>query len=469
MIENLQIMKFGGTSLGDEQCIRRAVEIVGRAARQRPVAVVVSAMSGTTNRLLHAAKQASEGDRQAGELLVDELNAKHGRTAGYLITGTHRLQRFSRETGKILCELEDLCRKTSRLRLLAPEVLDSILGVGERLSARLVAEALSEYGNEAVAIDATELIVTNEVHGNAEPLMELTQENTSSRLYPFFSKKVIPVVTGFIGATRNGRPTTLGRGGSDYSATLMGAALAADEVVIWTDVDGIMTADPRLVPEACTIPRISYQEASEMARFGAKVLHSRTLKPVHRLDIPVFVRNSFAPDKEGTRITGHDRSGKKAARGITSTSPAALITVMDRVSTGKAGRTAGVVAALEKVQVQVLQVFESQSSKEICVVVPSSDRDGALSSLRKSFGQGHVRERTDAALVAVIGQKLRAIPWISNRIVKALEYGGVTVFPGAEWVSDSSFTLLVDSAAMAKAVQTIHDELGLSCREDAEV
>jgi aspartate kinase len=288
-------MKFGGTSVGNAECIRRCAEIVGKSALARPVVVIVSAMSGVTNQLLHAARCASAGEEPAGERLAHFLRAIHGEAAGTLLADRRRRAEYLQEAAAKIDEARSLCRGTALLRELTPKALDAISSIGERLSARLMASVLCELGFAAGALDATELIVTNDAHGRAEPLMELTGERAKARLLPLLSKRVIPVVTGFIGAARDGSLTTLGRGGSDYSATILGAALEAEEIIIWTDVDGVMTADPRLVPQAQTLPQISFQEAAELAFFGAKVLHPKTLRPVSRQGIPVWIRNSFRP------------------------------------------------------------------------------------------------------------------------------------------------------------------------------
>src|SRR5919202_4507728 len=234
MSGNLRVMKFGGTSVGDASRIRAAAEITASAAKRGEVLAVVSAMSGVTNRLV--------------------------------------------EAEQIIKDAATLCQGTAMLRELTPRALDAISSVGERLSARLMAAALEETGVRAEAVEATEVVVTDDEHGQAEPLMDETRARASERLLPLLAGGVVPVVTGFIGATRGGTLTTLGRGGSDYSATILGAALGASEIIIWTDVPGVMTADPRLVREARTIHDISYAEAAELAYFGAKVLHPKTLR-----------------------------------------------------------------------------------------------------------------------------------------------------------------------------------------------
>ena len=296
-------MKFGGTSVGDAACIGRVAQIVKEASREGPIVVVVSAMSGVTNQLIEAAKRAEAGDldQVAAHFRCAAQAARSGPRA--LIRDSEKRKRLTAQLEKIFGEGDRLCKGTALLRELTPRTLDSISSLGERLSAPMVAAALVELGVLSEAVEATELIVTDAYHGGADPIMDRTRERFEARLRPLLESGVIPVVTGFIGATEDGVLTTLGRGGSDYSATILGAALDADEIIIWTDVDGVLTADPRLVPEARTIPEISYREATELAYFGAKVLHPKTLRAVAQAGIPVWIRNSFAPERTGTKIT----------------------------------------------------------------------------------------------------------------------------------------------------------------------
>src|SRR5664279_5472675 len=276
----LRIMKFGGTSVGDATRIRKVIEIIRDAARDSELVVVVSAMSGVTNKLIEAATQSEAGSQDAVELIFEGIRDRHSAVVNTLIHSVAIRSRISRDLRLIREEGERLCQGTALLRELTVRAQDSISSLGERLSAPLVAAALAECRVNSEAVGATQLVVTDDCHGNADPLVGPTRQRCESRLRPILRRGAIPVVTGFIGATAEGALTTLGRGGSDYSATILGSALDADEVIIWTDVDGLMTADPRLVPGSSTIPEISYREAAELAHFGAKVLHPKTLRAV---------------------------------------------------------------------------------------------------------------------------------------------------------------------------------------------
>ena len=300
--EPSQVMKFGGTSVGDAAAIRRVVEIVHASSRASRVVVVVSAMSGVTNQLLEAARQAEAGNRDRVRALWDDLRFRHRTTVNELVRCGPERRRLHLVIEGLFEEGERLCKDTVLFGDLTLRARDAISGLGERMSAPIIAAALNERGVASEAVEATELIRTDSHYGAAEPDMAVTRELCQERLCPLLQEGLVPVVTGFIGATGDGTLTTFGRGGSDYSAAILGAALDADEITVWTDVDGLMTADPRLIPSASTIAHISYREAAELARYGAKVLHPKTLSPVAECGIPVRIRNTFAPQRPGTHI-----------------------------------------------------------------------------------------------------------------------------------------------------------------------
>src|ERR1700683_4241330 len=266
MKKPLRVMKFGGTSVGDASCIGRVAKILKGAAAEGPIVCVVSAMSGVTNRLIDAANLSALAEGKQVDVIFASLRLQHESALASLIHDDARRKRVAVCLAKIFDEGERLCRGPALLHQLPPRPVDALSSLGERLSAPMVAGALSELGTPSESVEATELIVTDSSHGGADPRMDKTRERSEARLRPLLAESIVPVVTGFIGATQDGVLTTLGRGGSDYSATILGAALGAGEVIIWTDVDGVMTADPRLVPEARTIPEISFPGAAGASR-----------------------------------------------------------------------------------------------------------------------------------------------------------------------------------------------------------
>ncbi len=466
---SLRVMKFGGTSVGDAACIGRVAAILQSAAAEGPVVAVVSAMSGVTNRLIAAAHRAEAGESGFIPALVAELRQQHATALSALVSDPARSDQVSTQLDEACTSLERMLQGTALLRELTPRVLDALSGIGEQLSTPLVAGALGELGVRSEAVSATEVIVTDGHHGHAEPLMDLTRERAEERLRPLLSKGIVPVVTGFIGATREGEPTTLGRGGSDYSATILGAALGAAETIIWTDVDGVKTADPRLVSEARTIPQISYTEAAELAYFGAKVLHPNTLRPVTAAGVPVWIRNSFAPEKPGTKITAERTKNGGGVKALTAIRDVTMITVGGPGIVGLLDVLARSFGATAAVRANVLLVSQSSSQNDICFVIPTADVTQTVAALRKAFAReiaehlvDHVSTSADIAIVAVVGENMAGIPGIAGRTFGALGRDGVNIIAIAQGSSEYNISFVVEAKAMQRAVSTLHREFGLA-------
>jgi aspartate kinase len=464
-------MKFGGTSVGDASSMQKVLEIVRAASREGAVVVVVSAMSGVTNKLVDAATQSEAGDRDSVEMIFRELRDRHQAAARALIHSAPVQSRIAREVEEVFQEGERLCQGTALLRELTLRARDSISSLGERLSAPLVAAALTECGVSSQAIEATELIETDACHGSADPKMDPTRQNCETILRPLLQKGIIPVVTGFIGATAEGALTTLGRGGSDYSATILGAALDADEVTIWTDVDGLMTADPRLVPGAATIPEISYREAAELAHFGAKVLHPKTLSAVTQCGIPLWIRNTFAPDRPGTRITPTGPLSDGGVKGLTAISDVALITVGGAGIVGVPdvlGRTFATTAA---VFANVLLISQSSSQNDICLVVASSVAERTLQALRREFALDLAHEKVEhitldstVAVVTVVGKNMRGSA-IVGRTFTALGRENLNIIAIAQGSSECNISFVVSKQDVRAALHSTHQEFQLGALE----
>jgi bifunctional aspartokinase / homoserine dehydrogenase 1 len=471
MNQNLQVMKFGGTSVGNGECISRAADIVARASEEGSVVAVVSAMGGVTNRLMEAAQASAEGDMAAGGNLAETLRRQHQEAIEILIGDGDKRAQLAAELNKIIDAVTGLCRGTALLRELTPRTLDAISSVGERLSARLLASALRELGLNAVAVEATELIVTDNQSGRAGPLLAETRERATARLAPLLAERSVPVVTGFIGATVDGKLTTLGRGGSDYSATILGAVLDAKRIIIWTDVDGVLTADPRLVPEARTLQEISYNEAAELAYFGAKVLHPKTLRPVSEAGIPVWIRNSFFPERDGTKITATGHPTRRGVKAITAMSNVTLITVGGRGIVGLPGVAAKTFTAAASAQANVLLISQSSSGSDICFIIDSGDAPRTVAELRAAFASDlahkeveHIIVNEDIAIVAVVGDRMRGTPGIAGRTFSALGRRRINIIAIAQGSSEYNVSLVVDAGAMGEVVQALHSEFELQRR-----
>ena len=463
----LQVMKFGGTSVGDAGCIARAAKIIAAAARAGKCVAVVSAMSGVTNRLIEAAKTAQSGNAKASLAILDELAAKHESTLASVVQNEAERGKVSLKMQQVFAEGRRFCEGAALLRELSPRTLDTISSLGERLSAPMVAAAVKELGLAGESVEASELIVTDDYHGGADPLMAQTRAKSQARIYPLLEQGIVPIVTGFIGASLDGELTTLGRGGSDYSATILGAALEATEVIIWTDVDGVLTADPRLIREARTVPNISYREAAELAFFGAKVLHPKTLKPVVEAAIPVWIRNSFAPEKRGTEITpkGGRNGGVKA---LTAIRDVALISLGGPGIVGLPDVVGRTFSTIAEVRANVLLISQSSSQNDICFSVSSADAGRTIEALRKEFAQDlkhekveHINVDPNIAIVAVVGENMRGTPGIAGRTFQALGKENVNIIAIAQGSSESNISFVIEETAVKKALEATHREFGL--------
>jgi aspartate kinase len=464
----IKVLKFGGTSVGDAQCFRRAIEIATRAAQETSVVVVVSAMSGVTNRLIAAAQQAARGDETGFRQLAKSLEQGHEAVISELVRDGARQKELFEQIQSITTEMSNICHGVTLLKELTPRAMAAVSCIGERLSARIMAAGLCEQSVPSVGVEATEVIITDTEYNQAEPLMDYVRERANEHLLPLLEQGITPVVTGFMGASADGAITTLGRGGSDYSATILGAALDAGEIIIWTDVDGVLTADPRLVKEARLLSEISYNEAAELAYFGAKVLHPKTLRPVAEAGIPVWIRNSFAPEQSGTCITQTGRPTKAGVRGITAITNVSLITVGGRGIVGVVGTAAKTFAAVAEARANVLLISQASSENDICLIVDSADAERTAAHLRAKFAADlmhhnveHITVDSDVSIVAVVGEKMRGTTGIAGRTFSALGKREINIIAIAQGSSEYNVSFVVEAAAMRDAVNAVHQEFDL--------
>jgi aspartate kinase len=468
MKTRLQVMKFGGTSVGNAECISRAAEIIAKAAGAGRCVAVVSAMSGVTNRLIDAAKTALTGNAAGATSLMDTLCTQHEAALSALVKNAAEREQVRQKMEAVLAEGRRFCEGTALLRELSPRTMDAISSLGERLCAPLVAATVKERGVPSEAVEATDLIVTDDFHGGAEPHMDGTRTRSHARILPLLERGIVPVVTGFLGASTAGELTTLGRGGSDYSATILGAALDADEVIIWTDVEGVLTADPRLVKEAQTIPEISYREAAELAYFGAKVLHPKTLRPVVHAAIPVWIRNSFTPEKAGTKITPEGQIVSGGVKALTAIQDVTLISVGGPGIVGLPDVVGRTFSTTAEVRANVLLISQSSSQNDICFSVSSGDTQRTVEALRKEFAQDLAHEKVEhiavdphIAIVAVVGQNMRGTPGIAGRTFNTLGKHGVNIIAIAQGSSETNISFVIEEKGVVTALQALHREFGL--------
>ncbi len=463
----LIVMKFGGTSVGNAERISSAADLVAECARQAETVVVVSALGGVTDMLIRAASEASSGDRDHWKGARQELARRHREVADRLLSAGEQAAVLPR-LAEQMRYFEELCSGFSLVREVTPRAMDAFSSMGEVMSATLVASALRSKGVDSEAVDATELIVTDDNFGNAAPLMEETAARMRHRLAGLRKRGAVPVITGFRGTTRDGVCTTLGRGGSDYSGTLVGAALEADEVWIWTDVDGVMTADPRLVPEAHILPEISYREAIELSFFGAKVLHPKTILPVMKRKIPVWIKNSFNPSCPGTKIGPAPANGKPGVKAITSVSKADLVTVSGRETLTFPQLAARTFDALSLDSIPTLMVTQSSADNILSFAIHDSDLKRTRAKLEKSFelellhdARAAIEVMQHVAIVVAIGENMKGTPGLAGRAFGALGKHGINIIAIAQGSSELSISFAVKSSDTKEAVKAVHEEFQL--------
>lgn len=463
-MKDLLVMKFGGTSMGSAERIRVAAELVAKERKARPVLVVVSAMSKVTDMLLDTLRHAEAGDQAGLEANLQKLRERHVQTCNDLLPPERREPALA-GIERLLADFERIAGGIRLLGERPPRSVDEALAVGERLAALLMATYLDSSGISAKDVNAAGVIVTDAVFGNANPQMAPTRRKAHERLVPLLKAGVTPIVTGFNGATTDGRPTTLGRGGSDFSASILAAALDAAELWIWTDVDGIMTADPRLVPDAAVLEEVSYNEAAELAYNGAKVLHPRTLAPLVAKQIPVWSKNSFAPEKPGTRIVPRVEVSW-GPRAVTSLANVALISIEPLSPELNVTQAMGrALDALGRVNAEVLALSSSSYRQSLCFLLRKEELERALAALESALSlelaHGYLRPldvNEDVGLLAVVGEGMRGTPGLAGRIFTAISRENINIIAIAQGSSELTISIVVHKDGLEKAVRAVHQE-----------
>jgi aspartate kinase len=462
------VMKFGGSSVATGESIRHVANLIADCAKQGySVIVVVSALDGTTDKLFEAAERAKKGNGEYVQEFRKELLERHLTAAAKAIENKRTRKEVEQMIEKTIDELEKVLTGIGYVGELTPKSKDYVLSFGERLSAPLVWGALRDFKLETQCFSGKEAgIVTDSNFGEASPLMNVTMHQLREKIGPLLDKRIIPVVTGYIAATQDGIVTTLGRGGSDYTATLLGAALAADEVWIWTDVDGIMTADPKIIPSAKMLPELSYQEAAEMAIFGAKAMHPRALEPVIRENIPARIRNVFHPENPGTLIS-NAQTGKPTdvVKAIALIRDVAMINVSGAGMVGAPGSYAKVFDVLGKNSINIMMISTAVSEANISLVIRRSLLGRALSTLEIALlGKGLVGEVTaedDVCVIAVMGANMKGTLGVASRLFTAVARKRINIIMIAQGSSELNISFVVKEKDGEAAVRAIHEEFKL--------
>jgi len=464
-LQKTLVMKFGGTSVGSVEAMAMATDIILRSRADWPhLLVVTSALNGVTNLLLNSAHRSALGDPNAYLPAANELRQRHAKLIQGLVTDPALRAALEGEIEQLILDFSNRCRAIAVLGEATPRALDSIAGLGERLSVRILAAAIECAGIKSVALDATRLIISDNQFQSAHPDLEATTTKSRQVLEPILSQGIVAVVTGFIAATADGIPTTLGRGGSDYSAALLGAALGAEEVWIWTDVDGVMTSDPRLVPEARTIAELSYREVSELAYFGAKVLHPKTIRPVIEAGVGLRVLNTFNPTHPGTRIVAELSSPATGIiKAVAAIRGLQLITLEGRGMLGVPGVAARTFGSVAATGTSVPLISQASSEQSICFAVPVESTRMVISTLHNTFAHeiasrdiDRVWATEEVVIITVVGAGMRSTPGIAGRVFQALGDKHVNIIAIAQGSSEVSISMIVDAADTQLALQTLH-------------
>ena len=470
MSKQTLVMKFGGTSVGSADALRNVTQIIRDAKKDwQRIVVVTSAMSGVTNLLLDSATLATQGKVDSLPAAESTLREKHFSAANTLIKDAKLCEETKAEINTLILSLVDLCKAIAVLGEASPRAMDAVASLGERMSLRLLAAAINDAGISAKGIESTEFVVTNAHFQNAHPDFKATAEKTKQLLNPLMDAGIIPITTGFIGATPDGAITTLGCGGSDYSAAIIGYVLPANHVWIWTDVDGIMTTDPRIVKEAKTLSEITYSEIAELAYYGAKVLHPKTIRPVIDAGIGLRICNTFNPAHPGTRLIANIPSDSKPRDGqvvkaVTAIRSQRLVTIEGRGMLGVPGVAARAFGAVASTKTSVPLITQASSEQSICFAVPAESAASVLSALQAVFASeiedediDRVWMTEDVSIITVVGVGMSHTPGVAGQVFSKLGDSKANVLAIAQGSSEVSISMVVAAADTELAVKSLHE------------
>jgi aspartate kinase len=462
------VMKFGGTSVATSENIRHVADLVADSTKQGcGVVVVVSALDGVTDELFEAAEQAQKEKLEYIQAFKQRILERHCTAVTKAVKNEAVRKKVNKLIRNTIDELEKVLTGICYVGELTVKSKDYVLSFGERLSAPIVWGAIKDLKLESQFLTGKEAgIVTDSNFGEANPLINVTMHQLKERIEPLLEEKVIPVVSGYIAATLDGVVTTLGRGGSDYTATLIGAALAVDEVWIWTDVDGIMTADPKIIPSAKLLPELSYQEAAEMAIFGAKAMHPRALEPLMKANIPARIRNVFNPKNPGTLIASAQTTARtEVVKAVALIKDVAMLNVSGAGMVGAPGSYALILDLLAKNNINIMMISAAASESNISLVVRRNLLGRAVSTLEIALlGRGFISDVTsedDVCVVAAMGANMKGTPGVASRIFTTQAQNGINIRMIAQGSSELNISFVVKEKDGKAAVHAIHDEFKL--------
>jgi aspartokinase/homoserine dehydrogenase 1 len=457
----MRVLKFGGSSVGTNDAIRKVANIISEKKQDHHIAVVISAFKGVTDLLDQAISEASQGEEEYRNIL-DDLESRHNSVIKELVSIQNQSQTLA-QFKMMFNELDDVLHGVWLTREMTDRTRDFVMGFGERFSAYIISEFLNDSGISANYLDAREIIITNQEFGSARVLFDQTYNNIQARLEQADPEQV-QVITGFIASTTSGESTTLGRGGSDYTASLISAAVDAEAIELWTDIEGIMTADPKKVKRYFVIPHLSYEEAMELSHFGARIIYPPTLQPAMKANIPILIKNTFKPNEDGTRISDKSVPGQSIIKGISSIDNITLLTIRGSGMIGVTGISSRLFGALADAGINIIMITQASSEHTISVAILPGQIDAAQDAIQQEFDYelrdniiDEVKVEHDLSIVAVVSDNMRRKPGISGRVFQALGANGINVVAIAQGSSERNISIVVDRRNETKTLNTLHD------------
>jgi aspartate kinase len=461
------VLKFGGTSISSAGNIRHVANFINSLSKQHKIVCVFSAITGVTDDLIRITTLIQNRNKDAANNLAKKIIKNHLQISNACVKNSKIRKELVNKMTADLSELQELLHGMLLLGEVTPRSSDYLISFGERLSINLVASALNDLGTKAVALTGKDAgIVTDSNFGEAKPLMDTTRLHVSHTIDAFLEKKTLPIIGGFAGADQHGNITTFGRGGSDYTATIIASSIKADEVWLMSDVDGLMTTDPKIVKNAKVLKEVSYIEAMEMALFGAKYIHPRALEPLVAKKIPLRIRSTFNVKNSGTFVTATPKAdAQKTVKCVSAIRHTALIDVRGGSMVGAPGTAATIFSTLAKAGVNVMMISQSPSESSISIIVKKNDLDKAVNALEMNLLGKIIKKvdvTVDVAIIALIGSGMRGIVGVASKVFAAVAKKRVNVVMIAQGSSELNLAFVVKDADCNVAVQALHDEFELA-------
>ena len=459
------VLKYGGTSISNTKDIQTICEHISTLSKKHQIAIVCSATSGTTDDLIEISESIKKENKSKAEQLASKIINRHNQLAKQTIKKSDIQKKLLVKLNEDFTELLALIDGLVLLGEVTSRSMDYLISFGERLSIKLIAAAINDLSKKSISLTGKEVgIVTDSNFGESKPLIDTTRLRVSKTIDNLFSKKIIPVIGGFAGADQHGHTTTFGRGGSDYSATIIGSCIKADEIWLMSDVDGLMTADPKIVKNAKLLKEVSYTEAIEMALFGAKQIHPRTFEPLLTKKIPMKIRSSLMTNNEGTLVTASpSASVKNTVKCVSNIRNNGLIDIQNG-QIGTPGTAAKIFATLAKAEINVMMISQNPSESSITIVVKNTDLDKAVSILEMDLLGKTIKKlevTTGVSIIALIGSGMRGTVGVASKVFTAIEKNKINVSMITQGSSELNLALVVKNSDTNTAVRAIHDAFTL--------